>query len=538
MRKGAAQQPAGSLWSNDKHFALEKVAMRGVPRRVFVAVAVVLAVWTALAVCLAVSNAPWSNEAWFAIPAINLATQGYMGTTVLVSKGTWLAGIDRHTYWIMPLHILVQAAWYKLVGFSLFRQRLLSVLFGALALLAWFVTVLRLSGRYSAAFIACLAMGFERNFLNAAASGRMDMMAAALGASAIAAFLLLRRRSVRASLVVSHSLAAAAIFTHPCGVLYAAALVVAMLCTMRDSEWPRLRLADAALACVPYLVGAGLWGLYIAQAPADFRSQFFGNVSGFAGECLQQKRLSGTTAPGQALWLELKLRYLLPFGFGDLKTLRGAGSAGWLSLCTGAALASVLSRKLRSDPGVHLLAVSGLTVFLLMALFEGMKFQHYLVYSLPFLAALAAMAAGELWQRGRMRPVVCAALTIAMGFQTLGVLHHFKTNPLRSEFLPAAHWLQAKLEPNDRVIAPAELGYVLGFDGLIADDVRLGFHTGLRPRFIVTSNWYRDWAGNSTQREPAVHDHICNTLSGEYRRVLAQGEYIVYERRDDIAAGR
>src|ERR1035441_6095279 len=95
--------------------------------------------------------------------------------------------------------------------FRLFRQRLLSVLFGVLALLSWFVIVLRLSGRYSVAFIACLAVGFERNFLNAAASGRMDMMAAALGASAIAAFLQLRRRSMRAALVVSHSLAAASI---------------------------------------------------------------------------------------------------------------------------------------------------------------------------------------------------------------------------------------------------------------------------------------------------------------------------------------
>jgi len=109
---------------------------------------------------------------------------------------------------------------------------------------------------------------------------------------------------------------------------------------------------------------------------------------------------------------------------------------------------------------------------------------------------------------------------------------------LRSEFLPAARWVQARLEPEDRVIAPAELGYVLGFDGSIADDVRLGFYTGLRPRFIVTSEWYRHWAGNSAQREPAAYNHIRNTLSGEYRCVLAKGEYIVYEKRDEIATGR
>lgn len=509
--------------------ALEKAAMSLPPRRITAALVCVLAVWTVLAVSLALTDAPWSNEAWFAIPAVNLAAHGSMGTTVLESKGTWLAGIERHTYWIMPLHILAQAAWYKLAGFSLLRQRFLSVFFGLAGLLAWFVIVLRLSGRYSAALLVCLAAGFERNFLNAAANGRMDMMAAALGAAGLAAFLQLRRRSIRAALLAGHSFEAAAVFTHPCGVIFAAALVVAMLATMRDSRQPRLRFADAAIACLPYLAGAGLWGLYIAQAPADFRSQFFGNVSGFAGEYMKRERFSGITAPWRALWLELKLRYLFPFGFSALNTLNGAGSALWLSLCASAALAALLRR----GPGVRILAASGLTAFLLMALFEGMKFQHYLVYSLPFLAALAAIGAVELWQQPRLRLPVCAALILAIGFQAAGVLHHFIRNPLHSEFLPVARWIQARQTTNDRVIAPAEFGYVLGFDGAVADDVRLGFHTGLSPRFIVTSDWYRDWQSMPAQREAAVHNYISRTLGSGYQRVLARGEYIVYERRDE-----
>ena len=511
--------------------------MSGMPRRVVAALIVILAAWTALAVSSAVSKAPWSNEAWCAIPAVNLATQGYMGTTVLVSKGTWLAGIERHTYWMMPLHLLVQAGWYRVVGFSLFRQRLLSVLFGVLALLSWFITLLRLSGRYSAALIACLAIGFERNFLTAAASGRMDMMAAALGASSIAAFLQIRHRSLRAALVASHSLAAAAIFTHPCGALFAAALVVTILYTLRSEKQLRLNFADAAIACVPYLIGAGLWGLYIAQAPADFHSQFFGNISGFAGEYLQRARFSSIDAPSRALGMELKLRYLLPFGFGGLNSVNGAGSAVWLTLCASAAFAALFIKRLRSDPGVRILAASGLTVFLLMAFLEGLKFQHYLVYSLPFLSALAAMTASELWQRHSARLPLCVALTLAVGFQSAGVLHQFVRNPLRNEFLPVPRWIQANLSPEDSVIAPAELGYVLGFGSHLADDVRLGLYTRLKPRIIVTSGWYRAWAENSARREPAAFIHIQNTLGHEYRRVLEQGEYMVYERRDKIAGG-
>jgi hypothetical protein len=512
--------------------------MSGVPWRMVVALAAIMAVWMALAMSLAVSNLPWSAEAWCAIPAVNLLTKGNMGTTVLVSNGTWLTGVERHTYWIMPAHILAQAGWYKVVGFSLFRQRLLSTVFGAAALLSWFVILLRLSGRYSAALIGYLVIAFEGNFLNAAASGRMEMMAAALGACSLAAFLQMRRQSFRKALLTSHSFAAASIFTHPCGVLFAAALVVTILFTLQSEQQMRLRFGDVAVACVPYLIGAGLWSLYIAQAPADFHSQFFGNISGFAGEYMQRGRFGGVSTPWRAVGTELKLRYLLPFGFGGLNSVNAAGSALWLTFCASAAFGGLLIKRLRNDPGEHILAASSLTVFLLMAFLEGLKFQHYLVYSLPFLSALAAMTASELWQRHSMRLRVCMVLTLAIGFETASAVHRFERNPLRNEFLPVVQWIQANLPPEDSVIGPAELGYVLGFEGPLVDDVRLGFYTRMKPRIIVTSRWYRAWAENSAGRDPAVFNHIHNTLGNEYRRVLEQGEYIVYERRDEIAGLR
>src|SRR5277367_2540986 len=77
-------------------------------REIVVVLIAILATWIGLAVSVAVSKAPWSNEGWCALPAVNRATQGYMGTTVLVSKGTWLVGVERHTYWMMPMHILAQ----------------------------------------------------------------------------------------------------------------------------------------------------------------------------------------------------------------------------------------------------------------------------------------------------------------------------------------------------------------------------------------------------------------------------------------------
>jgi 4-amino-4-deoxy-L-arabinose transferase-like glycosyltransferase len=492
------------------------------------AVAVVIAVWATFAVCFALSNNPWTSEAWFAIPALNLLSQGTMGTTVLASKGTWLAGIERHTYWIMPLHPLVQAVWYKLVGFSLFRQRLLSIFFGAGALVSWFTIVLRLSGSYAAALVAILIVGFEGNFLNGAANGRMDMMAAALGAAGLAAYLQLRDRAPRASLLVSHSLVAAAVFTHPCGALFVAPLAV----TMWYGPPGRPRAGEFVIAALPWFVAILLWGAYIAQAPSDFRSQFFGNVSGFAGEYLKRDRASGIRVPWRALWLEVKLRYLLPFGFGSLHTKAEWAAALWLSLCAAAVLTALCRKKLRRQMSVRVLAASFIVIFLIMALFEGLKFPHYLVYSIPFAGAIAAVSGTGLWRdatNNYARVGLCAALLAMAVPQAVEAARHFVRNPMRAEFVPVAGWIQMNLGAQDRLIGPAELGYILGFTDSISDDVRMGFYTGLRPRFIVTSDWYRDWIDASATPEPDVSRHIQALLNGEYSLVLARGEYRVYE---------
>src|SRR6185295_9082725 len=85
-----------------------------------------------LAFASAYTRRPWCDEAWFADPAFNLLTKGTMGTTVLEPSGHYRhpIGIQQHTYWIMPLHILLQTAWYKMAGFSLGSLRTLSILFG------------------------------------------------------------------------------------------------------------------------------------------------------------------------------------------------------------------------------------------------------------------------------------------------------------------------------------------------------------------------------------------------------------------------
>ena len=486
-----------------------------------------LGLWTALAVGLSITRVPWSSEAWFAIPAINLSEHGYMGTSVLASRGTWLRGLERHTYWIMPAHALVQTVWYKVIGFSLLRQRLLSVAFGIVTLLSWFVIIASLSKTYLAALIGGLVIGFQRDFLSAAANGRMDMMTAALGSMAIATWLKFHSTSPRAAVLVSHSLAAAAVFTHPCGVLFAGVLAISNLYVER-----KVRLSTYALAAMPYLLAATFWCIYIAQAPSDFMSQFFGNMSGFAGEYLPRTRFNGLTAPWAAIASEVWLRYLVPFGFQTLKSGTSVLYALWLAICVSALAVAVFNRNIRRQTGIRWLLRSGLFVFLIMGLFEGLKFQHYLVYSLPFLGALAAIVGTELWRSEVLpRTILMAAVSILVLPQIADAARQIRRDPLRTEYLPVADWLVRNLGPTDQVIGGAEFGYPFRFSGRLSDDVRLGYSTGLQPRYIVTSGWYRDWFRSAKLREPAVSAHIECILTREYVKALVSGEFIVYERR-------
>jgi 4-amino-4-deoxy-L-arabinose transferase-like glycosyltransferase len=120
----------------------------------------VLALYLVLAGLTAFAEHIWSNEAWFASPALTLIHKVYLGTTILESRGTWLEGIDRHTYWIPPLHPLMQALWYRLLGFNLLTLRWLSIAAGAALLLAWYSIVSRLA---ESRWIALLAAAIAAN---------------------------------------------------------------------------------------------------------------------------------------------------------------------------------------------------------------------------------------------------------------------------------------------------------------------------------------------------------------------------------------
>jgi hypothetical protein len=108
-------------------------------------------------------------------------TKGTFGTTVLETFATPFEGMEQHTYWIMPLQPLTLSMWYRVFGFSVFSTRSLSIVWGLVAMVSWFLIVRSLFKRTSLGFLLLALLSFDYIFIVCASSGRMDMMSASLG---------------------------------------------------------------------------------------------------------------------------------------------------------------------------------------------------------------------------------------------------------------------------------------------------------------------------------------------------------------------
>lgn len=488
----------------------------------------ILLLYLALATGNALTMFIWSNEAWFAAPAHMLCTKGVFGSSLFESAGGWLRGCDRYTYWILPLHILLQAAWYKVFGFGLLTLRSLSILWGAVGLVSWYLVARTLLGRSKALFAAAL-IAADYHFCLYGALGRMDIMCGALGAASFAAYLGLRRRGFRRALAGAHVLAAASCFTHPCGVLYFGGLW--LLAFQLDRK--RIAIPEIALAAVPYLAGLAAWGLYIRRDPALFVAQFTGNISGIAAEFTTNTRWSGLTSPWGALKREFFLRYGGNFGWFE----KGLSFEKWMLLVlliyVIGVLGCVLDARIRRDPCVRPLLWLGVFDYVVLAYFDGLKGSAYLVHTLPLACLLLAMCFATWIQAPSGRPwlvgAVYAMLAVFCLLQIGGTVRGFFQQQQREAYDAAVRYLKVHQADPARVVGSGELAFDLGFDTGLRDDLRLGYYSHRTPDYIVAGPIYRDWFTVSRLRDPKMHDWVTTRIRTEYRMVLRNDYYQIYQ---------
>jgi len=482
-----------------------------------VVIPAILGLYLALALTMTLTKRPWVDEAWFSIPAMNLLTHGTMATTNVETAGTWLAGLDRYTYWITPLHFVTQAGWYAIFGFSVFSLRALSVVWGVVALLSVFVVVDRLTGRRQTAFLAMGVAATDYLLVRAASDGRMDMMNAALGFAAFASYVVLRSRSLVQAVAVSHCCAAASLLTHPNGVMPIVALSALTLFLDRA----HLQARHVVAAAIPYVVGLSAWGAYILQAPQLFITQFGGNAAG--------QPWDGFGSWFASIWNTYAAAYGLQAHWaGPAVHLRALVLLAYL-----AGVAGVLATgALRRDRGTKALLILLGTEVLLMSLMRRASAHDYLVHVVPLYASVLAVWVVWLWDRvPAMKPVLVTAVAGLVLLQVGGVGLRAYVNNYDSQYRPLVRFLQAEVRPDDLVIGSAELGFALGFTDRLLDDTRMGFHSGRHPEYIVVDNRYQSWIVEYLASEPAVQTYVRTLLTQRYEPVYAFQTDVVYRCR-------
>jgi hypothetical protein len=234
-------------------------------------------------------------------------------------------------------------------------------------------------------------------------------------------------------------------------------------------------------------------------------TQFFGNIRYHQGASMFSDPLG-------AIAEEVRLRYLRYFGLGDRMTHPVKQLRGIQLLAYAASFVLLLTvRRFRIVPGVRVIAAVTAIVVITLAVVDGGRAGTYIVHILPWLSALLALAAHGLIRDGRGRATaVAGTLLFLVSLQIAGVMFVARQRTLQTQFYPATEFLLARVPPDATIFGSGDLGFAIGFDRRLIDDVSLGLRSGKRADFIVLDENWRSGYG--------IHDGKIGT--GHVARVL------------------
>ena len=480
-----------------------------------VALVVVAGASIALAAISAATREPWSDEGQFSSAAYNLAHHGFLGTTVLDPTTMGLTRIQQRTYWVLPLFLAGEAAWYKLAPATLFWTRMFSICWAPLALFA-FHRIMRLLVHDSRiAWLATSLLALDYYFIDNSGFARPDLMCMALGWSGLAVYLSIRERSLRAALFGSNLLLAASALTHPNAVLYLAGLAVLMFFYDRR----RIRVPELAIAILPYMVLGGFYAVYILRDSSAWADQMRANGT--------NGRWAGTINPFRIIRDEIVQRYLVAYGF-MTERIALLKSVSLFSFV--AAFAGVLATPtLRQKPAVRLLLSLWAAYFAIQCVFN-QKLSYYLVHIIPLYIAIFSVWLVWLWDRApKWRPVFAAWVLVLMLLPAGGILWRARQRKYYGAEHSALAFVQQNAPAATSIMGSAALIYDMDFDSRLLDDLLLGVRSGKRADVIVITPLYED-VYNSWTNIRAADAKAVRARLAEYRLAYDASGYRVYLR--------
>ena len=490
----------------------------------------IVAIYLALTVGTALTEIPITDEGFFANPAFNLLTKGKFATTVLETFATPFKGMEDHTYWIMPLQPLALSIWYRVFGFGVFSTRSLSIVWGLVALVSWFIIVRSLFKRPMLGFLVLTLLSCDYIFIVCASSGRMDMMSASLGFAGFATYLGLRERSLVWAILVSQSLVVMSGLTHPMGLLPFFGLLFLSLYFDRK----RIGIKHVAIALIPYVIGGVAWGSYILQDPSSFFSQFLANATMGSDENTGS-RFVGLFSPLTGLKLEFEYRYLANFGLGPRDSTATRIKILFLVLYVVGLFGSLLVREIRRTANYKFLLGMTLIYFIGLTIFDSQKNYYYLVHIVPFYLTLCALFIAWCWARPNLLGKTAAlALSAILFVEVAGLVYRIKRNNYRNSFQPAAAFLQQNATTQSSIAANPGVAFGLGFPENVLNDPLFGYNSKKRFDYIIIDPETAYSIERSKDRDALgkqVYDYAMQLLADEYSRIYDYRSYTIYARK-------
>jgi uncharacterized membrane protein len=469
----------------------------------------------ALSIGLSLTRSPWWDEGLFMDVALNFRNFGHLGSSVLAPYGfmEW-PGVHQYTYWQCPLYLISLGYWFRLVPTTVVWMRLFSVIWGAIFLVCWFVLVKALSRNEPLALLVASVIALNYDLVKAS-YGRMDMMCAALGLAGLACYFRFRDSNWARGVVLAAWFGAASLFCHPVGAVMNVAIAAMVLW-----DWRRIRLSILLAASVPYVIGICFYVFYAHQAPDIFFAQ---------SRAAWGYRVSGLSATLRNVLNDVNQRYIRAYyeytGIFRLKSV----SLVFLAIGTVGLLAD---RNLLAHPIVRRLLALAVIAYVGLAVVDNEKYVIYLIFTLPFFAACAAVWVYACWHKGGLTRWLASGLLGAYVLVTIcAVGYRIYTNSYRNSYQPAVALVRGSLPPGGIVMGGSELGFALGFGPPLIDDRYLGFFSGETPDVFVENEYYGWWWAR-TPRLQLAWESSRRKLQNQYHVIFDNRAYKIYVRND------
>lgn len=473
----------------------------------------VCVIWLALAFTTAYTRTPTTDEAWYSLPPRTFLASGNWGIREIEPQGWYsvfryerpLIGLERRTYALMPLPLMIQAAWYKLLGWGLMQQRALSIFFGALGLALWYALVRHWRDDRWVAAAAAVFIGFDWVYLNANALGRPDIMGHTLG---LLGLYLYERYYDSAPARCSGAAAlcmCAALFTQPnAGFVWGAVWLTRVWARRR--KW---RLSQFGAMAAAVVFSLGLFGLWVSYDPAAFRAQMLANAAFRAVSPLRGLRSEAY----RYLWM-----------YGVIPSINPTLLYGCIPVVCG--FTFLLSKRRRwSLPGLTATVIAAGTGILVLGLVDGTKFSQYGIHVAPWFGVIGAYGLGAFAENPRRRPIAGILVGCYVLAACIAVVGSARRNSYRNEFVPAVAALSG-LHESGLVFAPPEFRY--SYDGPFIYDIRLGFCSGRKAPVMALRK--KDISDVMQAVYPLPKAHITRVIDG-CRLTFENSLYKVYDCR-------